>query len=697
MTTTEAQLRTFLQRVLRRRQLVAACHGAALGFLLAALLLLVATGRHWPLTGAALAGVAVVIALSVTGWTRTTRSLVAAAAIVERRAPECRNLVRTAAELMERSAAPRTLAHVRVCTQALSRTGTLSADALVPSGRAIGVTGVAALGWALLLLVLSPVAAPLRHELQVVRALAPGAPLTIAAIDVVVTPPRYTAVPPTRLSDPGRVEAMVGSRVQFSVRSNATTMHMVHGADTIPLVRADDRFVGNVDIERDGFVVLVGTREDAPGSRQRLVGITATSDEAPRVRITAPGRDLFLPAAEGSIDVAVEAIDDIALTSLRLRYTKVSGSGERFTFADGELPLVVQRRGAREWTATARLPLGSMTLAAGDMVVYRAVAADARPGGTPSESDAFIAEIMAPGGEAADGFAVDPDQERYAVSQQMLILKTERLIARQRGMTADDLLEASRELAMEQRRVRAEFVFMMGGEFAAEIAAEESMDDLDESHEAEAEGDLSAGRMVNQGRAALLAAIRSMSRAASALTTADLSRALMHERAAVVELEKAFSRTRYILRALTQRERLDLSRRLTGNLTDARSLMQPLPEPLPDESVTQLRSILHELTRLGAHSPGERSERLQRAAIAALAVDASSPRLQQVSSHLSQAATATANERNAPAKALIDSAAAGITRMLRNAHGGAASATPPVEARQLQGALLDALRRAGAR
>ena len=64
------------------------------------------------------------------------------------------------------------------------------------------------------------------------------------------------------------------------------------------------------------------------------------------------------------------------------------------------------------------------------MVVYRAAATDKRPGAPPSESDSYIAEILAPGSEAVAGFAIDQDQERYALSQQMIIVKTERLIAK---------------------------------------------------------------------------------------------------------------------------------------------------------------------------------------------------------------------------------------------------------------------------
>jgi hypothetical protein len=114
-------------------------------------------------------------------------------------------------------------------------------------------------------------------------------------------------------------------------------------------------------------------------------------------------------------------------------------------------------------------------------------------------------------------------EDRYALSQQMVILKTEKLIAKRATMPAAALAEEAAQLAGEQRRVRAEFVFMMGGEFAQEVTGEDASGDLDETHEAESEGELADGRMANKGRASLLAAVRAMSRAAVALTVADLT------------------------------------------------------------------------------------------------------------------------------------------------------------------------------
>src|SRR6185295_10183979 len=98
-----------------------------------------------------------------------------------------------------------------------------------------------------------------------------------------------------------------------------------------------------------------------------------------------------------------------------------------------------------------------------------------------------------------------------------------------------------------QRKVRAEFVFMLGGELADAPDANASLTDLNEEKEAEGEQDILAGRNANAGHIALLRAIRAMSRAATSLNVAEPTTALPYERTALTNLESAFSHARILL------------------------------------------------------------------------------------------------------------------------------------------------------
>jgi hypothetical protein len=314
--------------------------------------------------------------------------------------------------------------------------------------------------------------------------------------------------------------------------------------------------------------------------------------------------------------------------------------------------------------------------------VYRAIATDNRPGSTPVESDAFIVEVVAPGGVAEAGYAVDPDEERTAISQQMVVLKTQRLLAQKATMSAEAYLRGSQDISAEQRRVRAEFVFLMGGEMSDAGANDTSMTDIDESAEAAAEEDLMAGRQLNQGRIALLRAIRAMSLAARSLNEADLTTALTHEREAVTQLELAFSKNRILLRAFAEREALDTTRRLSGDLSDlARAQRQALTADRSARRIALL-SVAEQVRR------GELAAALEQA----MRIDAASVAMQSIVSDLGAAVNARRRGAEPSARAAIDRAMVTLNGELGSGlpmqRGEAASR----ELRALRGALNDARR-----
>ena len=691
----DAALRAFLSRVGRRIAWLAAAEGAAVGLALAALIALWrwrASGSLIPAVGAgaALAAIGCLIAYAV-----TARRRVRVAALVEGRAPQCRNLVLTAAELLESPTTVRPEIGALVMRQATRTVETLDPSALFPARRAF-----LALAGGAVLLALSLVAVPVRPALSSAPANVAVEALDVGRIIVTLTPPAYVSRQPQTLRDPSRVEALAGSRITLAIDATAAAVNIetIDGKQRIDPI-ATGSFSAETRAEADGYLSIEPVASDGRTGVRRLIGLTVTPDRAPRVRVTAPGRDLFLTDPRRTLDVALEADDDIALASLKLRYTKVSGSGERFTFTDGEVPIAITRTDSRTWKARGRLVLGALGLEQGDVVVYRGVAADQRPGATPTESDAFIVEITSPGAIASEGFAIDDELDRNAVSQQMVILKTERLLERRRSMSTEAFAEEARNIAAEQRAVRAEFVFMMGGELAQEVTGGEAgITELNEEAEAEAGDDILAGRLANRGRIELVRAIRSMSDASSRLVAVEVDSALRDERLALEHLQRAFSRTRYILRALTQRERLDLTRRLTGTLVDAGRDVRPVAESPVDARVVTLRAALADIASLSSDGPPATSTRGARLSVIAervLRVDPSSEALQAVSAQLASAAGAIAGGRAVEGRMLLDSAALGLGAVIRADLVKGPVRALPSDVQRLEGALVDALRRPG--
>jgi hypothetical protein len=313
-----------------------------------------------------------------------------------------------------------------------------------------------------------------------------------------------------------------------------------------------------------------------------------TPDRAPTIKIERPGRDLLLPDASPAVPVETSATDDFGVAELSLRYTKVSGSGEQFEFVEGVLPLTIARQDPRSWHGQASLALSRLGLEAGDSLVYRVVARDARRGDAGlATSDTFFIEVAGPGQVALEGFEMPPDRERHALSQQMIVLKIQRLRARERSLARETLQEQAGAVAAEQRAVRANFVFLMGGHVE------------DEEEEAEQSHEIQEGRLENTARREIFTAISHMGRAEQGLVAVDTAAALAEAKLAVDALQRAFGRNRYILRTLPVRSRVDPSRRLTGKLDEARSWSRKLQAPAGDRGAQAIRDLLADLIAVG--------------------------------------------------------------------------------------------------
>ncbi len=508
---------------------------------------------------------------------------------------------------------------------AITRLERHSAVRLVPLMRD-GMTA----GGIVLALVLLLAALPARAPLRAADG-QPGdstRPIAAGDLEVLVTPPAYTRRAEERRINPLHMSVLEGSRVRLRTPRASGRVWLMEPFGSLR------SFESNADEWQHEFVAattraLLVRFADTTPPIDHMIQVTVDPDEPPQVILRRPARDLVFPAPTSRVPIEIEARDDVALESLDLRYTRMSGSGEGFTFAEGRLPLRVTRDAAdRVWTARATIPLADLGLQEGDTLVYRATATDRKPGMTAKSSESYLIEIGPLSGTASTGFALPEDRERQAISQQMLIIKTERLLAERPGLMQDAVVERARLLAVEQRMVRAEFVFMTGGEVQ------------DEEEEAAQAHDLAEGRQENQGQAELMAAIREMSRAESQLTAANVAQALVFERAALRALQRAFDRRRYLLRALPERARIDATRRLSGDRTTARSTAALPSSIVEDEIVARGRRAMRALADR-SEAPGTDTT----LAALVMAVDPRSERLQAVALRLVAAKSSV--ERNA--------------------------------------------------
>jgi hypothetical protein len=426
----------------------------------------------------------------------------------------------------------------------------------------------------------------------------------------------------------------------------------------------------------------------------RLIALTLIADQPPVVTITAPGHDLMASDVEGRVRFVANATDDYGLRTLTLHYTKASGAGERFEFKEAEVPLTIARNSARQWEGAVEKSLRDLNVEVGDMIVYYAAATDNRPGQERGVSDTYVIEISQTGAAIAGGFAVPKDEDVFAISLNALIQKTEKLHGRRTTMPPHEFTEAAAGLAIEQRMVRSEFLFSMGTHGRVE----------DEEEEAENSNEIQEGRLHNKGQSELAQAVDLMTVAERHLTDANTGEALKAQRAALAAVQRAQSRLRYFLRTIPLPSRIDQTRRLTGNLTDAASSQHPAPSASPDERAAALRTLLNDCARLSAmlgSADGDAHGAPDLAsAIGArlMALDPTSTPLHAAAASLLQAPPLAARGRVDEARTIVRSAAALVVPLAQRASAPAsASAASDAAAgagdAALRGAVVDALRR----
>lgn len=639
-------------RIRRRQRLRSIVHAIALGGTVAAALLATTTTTLIPI----LIGASIAAIVSARQW---RVSVMSTAREIEVTVGTLDNLVLTAAELGER---PRPVsADIRdaISRQAEQRIGLVDPARVVPLAQPASVAAAVVIGCALL------VSASHRTGLAV-----PAAPraasevIAAETISVRISAPAYTGRPLETLTDPVQVTTIAGSRVRIESGSRVLREWTATESASLEL----------------------RVRDNAPS---RFLSVIVVPDLPPVVRINNPGRDTALATGAGVLTIGLDSRDDLGLASLTLRFTKVSGGGENVTFSEGAIPIAIERVSEREWRGRARWPLDGLALSDGDVLVYRAVARDANPAGAPVQSDAFLVEIGRSSEIASAGFALPTEERKYAISQQMVIYKTEQLIASRPGnpkkrlpprsetnpappLAGTEWLEQTRMLGVEQRMVRAEVVFLSGGE------VEDEVEEAAHSHE------LAEGRLENRGRAEMMRAINLMSRAEAQLNDGRADEALVLERQALASLERALDRRRYFLRTLPDRSRIDTTRRLTADRREARPWVRERVNATAPSSIQQQRDVMRELVAAAAGS----IEIDASLAAHVAAIDPASPELQQAAVRIATARSA--EERHATVQAAMQSV---TTHALKTLPG---AALVPMTADPLAGRLADTTKAATA-
>ena len=371
-----------------------------------------------------------------------------------------------------------------------------------------------------------------------------------------VTPPAYARQRATRVENPTSIAALVGSGIRFTGSWNAET--------TMPPQPTVFRLQGSAG--------------------QRIVALEPRADSAPHVVLELPARDTVVRSARGRLALQASARDDIGIVSGQFEIIISSGSGESFKFRSALLGRA-SANGARDLRLATTLDLDSLKLAPGDIVHLRAIARDAnpQPGAEAGSSETRTLRVFRPG--EADSSVIDaappPEVGKSELSQRMLIILTERLVARMQRLSRDVVRRESGSIAQEQARLRkrvGQIIFhRLTGEEGDEHDADQAMADTVSPGEAllraaeaaagietleHAEGEDSPIIGVNRP---LLEAFNAMWEAERRLGIVEPRQALPFMRAALDAIQKARAAERLYLRGRPPKIVLDIERiRLQG-------------------------------------------------------------------------------------------------------------------------------------
>lgn len=423
---------------------------------------------------------------------------------------------------------------------------------------------------------------------------------------VTLIPPAYTGIASRELGDTTAVRALSGTRIE--IRASGAAPDSVRVRVVQPLVARDSLVPPSAaPVESNaGMWKTAVVASDAPmevrADRDRfakLLLVEGVADSVPRVTLTLPARDSVLRTPTGRVPLSALLHDDIALASASFEVIVSSGEGERFTVRTQRVGARAFR-GERESTLRADLDLTALKLAPGDVIHLRAVARDAHPSATREAGASETRSFRVARPSEYDSVAVEPapppEVDKSLLSQRMLLVLTERLVAKRRALAELAYSDESHKLARDQARLREAVGDAVFQRLTGEGGGEHSHAPGDgHDHGVEAvggklalsgvnaegvleEGDDSPVIAINKP---LLEAYNAMWDAGRALEQAEPAAAIPYMRIALAAIERARAASRLYLRGRPPTVIVDLAKvRLSGKdtgATNTRDARVPLP------------------------------------------------------------------------------------------------------------------------
>jgi hypothetical protein len=284
-----------------------------------------------------------------------------------------------------------------------------------------------------------------------------------------VVPPAYTRVAAYE-SAALDAKAPQGTRLHWTLRfapQPGAAELVFHDGRRVALARDGDDWRASDVLSRSALYRIV--LHDAPPLQSNaLHRLDAIADRPPQLRVLEPDRSLSLMTlGQRSWTLAFEASDDYGVApAARLRITLAQGSGENITVREQDMTL----RGSGPTTRkryAQRLDLAALGFAAGDdLIVQLSVDDNRTPGPQTARSASVILRWPSDLGTETTGLEgmVKKVLPAYFRSQRQIIIDAESLLKQRRSLAADQYLQRSDAIGVDQRILRLRYGQFLGEE-----------------------------------------------------------------------------------------------------------------------------------------------------------------------------------------------------------------------------------------
>jgi hypothetical protein len=340
----------------------------------------------------------------------------------------------------------------------------------------------------------------------------------LVGLAVHVAPPAYAHERPVDLDDPSTIAALVGSAITVRRRDGWTmTLPMPRQAQALTL---------------------------EAGAERRIIALVPREDEPPTVVLDLPRADTTYRVAPKTIVLSARATDDIGLADGWFECIVSTGQSE------GNFKSATDTIGRVRFSATRSGSLSatfSRALAPGSQLSIRAVARDGNAVSGPGvgSSDTRTIRIASP--EEYDSLAIaaaaPPILDKALMSQRMLVMQTEALVARRRRLDRAHWISESTRLAQVQESLRQEVDDILNG-----AATPDSSGEPGEREDVDAAKGGGGAATSSREHKFFEVAYQAMTDAATSLGVALPDTALPPERLALSALDSARVMNRLYLR-----------------------------------------------------------------------------------------------------------------------------------------------------